>query len=88
MEGIKNKEVIFQELNQLRDALWKADEATDDFPNSAKIHTKVTALREKYPDYKNYVLYHLLTGSTPHDPMPTLFDFPGDDSIETFLRSF
>lgn len=36
----------------------------------------------------DYAMYHLLAGSTPKlDQEPTRFDFPGDDSVEMFLKA-
>lgn len=45
-----------------------------------------TKLREKYPDYDKYQLYHLLGGSTFDEGDCPKFDFLGEDSIEEFLK--
>lgn len=47
-------------------------------------------LREKYksPSATDYTLYHLLAGSTMMpDHAASGFDFPGDDSVEMFLKA-
>lgn len=41
-------------------------------------------LRKKYKNTTDYMLYHLLIGSTVRQQV--LFDFPGDDSVEKFIR--
>lgn len=40
-------------------------------------------IKEKYNNYGDYLMYHVLVGSTLR-PKP-FFDFPGEDSIEKFL---
>lgn len=42
-------------------------------------------IQKKYPDFADYELYHLLIGSTPSKPC-SKFDFPDDDSVESFLN--
>jgi hypothetical protein len=51
------------------------------------ITEKAQELRDKYPDYAEYELYHLLVGSTPKESLEK-FDFPGSDSIERFIMDF
>ncbi len=81
MEGEpKNENLILEELTVLRDKLWESDAGYDECVSFAK------KLLEKYPDARKYKLLHLLIGSTPSDDV-TKFDFPGEDSIETFIRS-
>lgn len=41
------------------------------------------SLREKYPNYQEWQVFHDMTGSS--DPGAILDDFPADDSVETFL---
>ena len=41
-------------------------------------------LKTKYSNYGDYLLYHVLVGSTLK-PKP-FFDFPGEDSVEKFLE--
>lgn len=45
-------------------------------------------LREKYPDYNIRRAYHVLIGSTM-DPDADIIeeDFPGEDSVESFLQN-
>lgn len=44
------------------------------------------AIEEKYPDAREYTLFHTLIGSTP-PPGLTKFDLPGDDSVMKFADS-
>jgi hypothetical protein len=45
-------------------------------------------LKEKYPDYQRYHVYHALSGSTVDaENAPIEEDFPGEDSAEAFLES-
>ncbi|MEK7500569.1 MAG: hypothetical protein AAB642_00380 [Patescibacteria group bacterium] len=46
---------------------------------------KAEELQSKYPDYREYRLYHLLISSTVGE-CPK-YDFPGEDSIELFLET-
>lgn len=43
-------------------------------------------LREHYPNFEDYRLWHLLVGSTPKSEK-FLFDFPGEDSVQTFIEN-
>ena len=42
-------------------------------------------LRRKYPDWKQYELYHALSGSSRPNDCPN-YDFPGVDSIEELTK--
>ncbi len=81
-EGIPNNEDVKAELAEKKSLVYKDMEKYEllvEFANQLKV---------KYPDYLDYDLFHFLVGSTPvPDKMPTKFDFPGEDSIEFFLRS-
>lgn len=46
---------------------------------------KAEELRSKYPDYEDYLFYHILAGSTPEHKLDKM-DFEGEDSIESFLK--
>ena len=47
-------------------------------------------LKEKYPDYQDYWMFHVLagSGSEAFTKKPTKFDFPGEDSIVLFIETF
>lgn len=51
-----------------------------------KMAERVQELQKKYPDYKDYELYHIISGSTMEGSRKK-FDFPGKDSLVKFLRS-
>jgi hypothetical protein len=98
METLKPNEVLLAELGALWDEFLSGREDSEfedhgkmvEFINgiSDKQGNKISqGIKDKYPDYRNYELYHLLVGSTPSIPCEK-FDFPGDDSIERFIRSF
>jgi hypothetical protein len=44
-------------------------------------------IKQKYPDYRNYQLYHVLIGSTPIEEKTKLIDFPSPDSVEEFIET-
>jgi hypothetical protein len=44
-------------------------------------------LQATYPDYARYELYHVLVGSTPRPEDKNGKDFPGDDSVEEFIKN-
>ncbi len=46
---------------------------------------KAEELQSKYPDYRDYRLYHLLISSTVGE-CPK-YDFPGEDSVALFLET-
>ena len=47
---------------------------------------KAEELMAKHPDYKDYLLFHLLIGSTVEGECAN-YDFPGEDSIKLFLET-
>ena len=59
-------------------------------PDYLKTHEQIVEfakrLEQKYSDYNSYKAYHLLIGSTPPN-LCSKFDFPGEDSIEKFIKS-
>jgi len=65
---------------KMRDAL-RMQKATEIMH---KIVTWTNSIKEKYPDFQDYELYHVAFGSTPDHC--TKMDFPGDDSAEKFIR--
>lgn len=74
------EQVVFALVKKLaRAGLQGDDELHDEIVDYALM------LKKKYPDYFRYKLYHALAGSTP-DETSDLFDFPGDESIEHFVR--
>lgn len=86
MEGIPNKEQLIAELKQLLRAAHRKDRlGTHD-----KIVEKDQALKNKYctaeDNSQDYEMWHVLVGSTLREPAKK-FDFPGDDSVEKFIRS-
>lgn len=42
-------------------------------------------LQQKYPDFVEYLYYHVLIGSTPPGALAKI-DFPNGDSVESFIR--
>ncbi len=58
------------------------------FENYEKIGEYTDKIREKYPDYSEYRLWHVVISSTINENTKiTHFDFPGDDSAEKFINS-
>lgn len=84
MEKIPNDEVIIAELKEIIDRLMLSDYKTYE----DRVFDKVATLKKNYGDkevYK-YRLFHVLFGSSNPSGIEH-FDFPGEDSIETFIRS-
>jgi len=98
MEGTPNteKEKLLTELRSILKVAYKRDlDGTaikvEDFVGKMMIDpdTKeeiTTGLKKKYPSYVDYEMYHFVSFSTPTTGCK-FFDFPGDDSIEKFIRS-
>lgn len=80
-EEEKRREGLIRELQRKRNAM------IDQNPLFYHRRTigKTGILRGKYKDIEDYELYHLMIASTL-DERPPKFDFPGEDSIETFLN--
>ena len=65
-----------------------ANEFYEKIPSENVFHLQVeksNELKKKYPDFVDYVAYHVLVGSTP-TIFAKYFDFSGDDSVEKFFR--
>ncbi|KND52131.1 MAG: hypothetical protein AB198_02395 [Parcubacteria bacterium C7867-003] len=77
----KSNEVIMAEIAERKSAFYR------DLDRYEVLVEFANKLKEKYPDHLDYELFHFLVGSTirPETP-PKYFDFPGEDSIEKFLR--
>lgn len=81
-ENNPEEEKRVKELELLADKVFEKIEKWDD----SEVYVFLKKLEKKYPDHTNYRLYHLLDSSTLFKNCPK-FDFPGDDSVEKFLRS-
>ena len=60
------------------------------FSMSQTLISFVDNMREKYPDWKEHLVYHLLVGSSPSgsDKEKMIYeDFPGEGSVVSFLES-
>jgi hypothetical protein len=84
VEGPIEKEALVSELKELLMAAYNSDEVLDSYSNHEFIVKKASELRIKYSDFNDYEMYHVLIGSSKEC---TKFDFPGDNSVEKFLRS-
>ena len=87
MENIFEKESGQKEINikELKDK-WNEAYKKDALGTHEKIIEFAEKIKNKYPDYQDYMLYHLLIGSIPKSKLPK-FDFPGEDSVEKFIES-
>jgi hypothetical protein len=81
-ENSPDEEKKIKELELLADKVFDKIENWDD----SEVYIFLTKLQEKYPDHADYRLYHLLDSSSLFKSC-SKFDFPGDDSIEKFLRA-
>ncbi len=80
---VQEKKPVYEsdaELHRKMRALYSHDQYA--------IHDRVLTfhdhLKEKYPDYRQYQLVHLISGSTVQGPF-VRYDFPGEDSVEAFV---
>lgn len=81
-EQLKNKEEKIKELKEKWDAAHEKD-ALDAYNKCTNFAQE---LLKKYPDARDYRLFHILIGSSVDREMEK-FDFPGDDSVEQFINS-
>lgn len=92
-EEHKDKAELALELKKIINSLHEKDAKENNFNNWEAIGSLVKKLRAKYikDESKNkkgsgeYYLLHMISGST--GVKTAEFDFPGEDSIEKFLRS-
>ena len=68
-------------LEEIRNELYKRN----GFGFHEAMVDKAEELQSKYPDYRDYRLYHLLISSTVGEC--SKYDFPGEDSVELFLET-
>lgn len=58
----------------------------DCFKVIEEIRQRMQELEGRYPDYYDYLLYHMATGNTPDEKNPPAkFDFSGEDSVARFI---
>lgn len=79
-----NRETLIRELKEKLNMAYEAD--------AKKMHERVfefaNVIKNKYPDYSKYQLWHLLISSTIGDNTKIIyFDFPDNDSVEKFIKS-
>lgn len=78
------REVLAKELKEKLNLAYK----TDAMVTHQRMLDFTNIIRGKYSDYSKYRLWHLLIGSTIGDASKiTHFDFPGDLSVEKFIKS-
>ena len=79
-----------EKIKEMREAFYKAASNTKLFEFQDKLVEYANYIKTKYPNWNNYIVFHILIGSTPPDDNPNLtkYDFPEDDSVEKFIRSF
>ncbi len=82
MEKIPDREAVRAEIRKILSEAYSGDRM-ETYDKVADFGQK---LREKYKNYDQYELYHILSGSTLIKA-PDNFDFPGEDSVELFIRS-
>ena len=73
----------------LNDAINVAKHGDGAFETHDKVVRKANDLQNKYPDYRDYRMYHVLAGSNDPDGEKSVpkSDFPGQDSVADFIRS-
>jgi len=87
-EELKDKAELALELKKIFNSLLKKDAQKNNFENFTMLVNFAKNLRNKYKDASDHWAYNMLIGSsTGEGKTPTKFDFPGDDSIEKYLKS-
>ena len=81
-EGQEDKTETAIELRKIYNKLLDESVGLEVFE---KFQNQGIKLEKKYKNTRKYYLFHLLIGSTK--TKTSEFDFPGEDSIEKFLRS-
>lgn len=77
-----------EKTNALREMMLEAyDKSSLPLELALKVNSFGHYLQKKYPDCRDYRLFHLLIGSTPFDKGCYKFDFDGEDSVEKFIKS-
>ncbi len=76
----KRERANIEEIEKKRIAIY------EDMDKYQKYVEFANRLRKKYPDCGDYLMWHIMAGSTPVGEPPK-FDFPGEDSLEKFINS-
>ena len=93
MENFNKEPLIITENNaesKRQYVLEKRDKALsqDDFIEVTELIGKYSdKIKEKYPDWKKYQLFHVLIGSTFREDESPFLDFPSPDSVEEFIET-
>lgn len=80
-EQPKQNEAI---VSSIKEKLLKVCQADTDLTYQDVIANFAGHLEKNYPDHQQYLMYHILLGSSPRETPPN-FDFPGEDSVELFI---
>jgi hypothetical protein len=84
-----NPQIKIEEIREKRVALYESFSAKEFKEFQNKLVKYIKDIRLKYPNFDNYVLYHILIGSTVPDDITLIEDdFPWDDSVENFLKNY
>ncbi len=75
----KTREAILEEAAELRKFLYKN---IPDFHE--RLIARIEYLRSRHPDYDDYLMYHLVIGSS--EARPDKLDFPGEDSLYEWMK--
>jgi len=83
-------EEVAEKLKVIRNSAY--DSHNDDFDGFLNIHKMITdklqEIENKYPNFRDYKMYHVIASSTSDPNKPsTKFDFPEQDSLADFIRS-
>lgn len=81
-ERLENQEALISYCNELKTKAYKRGEQFHD-----EMADFANQLLAKYPDAREYRMFHVLISSTPRkNEVFQKFDFPGEDSIAKFLE--
>jgi len=82
---VKTEQQIIDEVVILRGKLMKMRKGNN-FIGNDKIWEKSIKIKQKYSNFSDYYLFHILAGSTYERKDCSYFDFLGSDSILIILK--
>ena len=84
LEKLSNEELIVEEVKSRRSSLYRLKDRWKEIHN--KIIDFSNSLESKYPDARKCYLFNVMVGGTIDRADCHIFDFPGEDSVEKFIK--
>lgn len=88
-KSLGQEPINYDELREIKSKIFEEKDKKQMLKSHDLIVKFAKEIQSKYPDYQNYKIYHFLIGSSlPKEGNFKDEDFPGEDSIVSFLNSF